>query len=154
MKQRIITALLLIATVIPILWFGGPLLYIALTLLSALAVYEILKNVYPKIDWWGYFALLIIVVVLTYCDKENFIYYLGYDNFNNLNTLEKVYALCKGSNSLLVFNVDRDTFDLTYIGKEDLFDFSPTNGVLSKDNKTLILTGENEKCIKICKIHQ
>lgn len=84
----------------------------------------------------------------------NFIYYLGYDNFNNLNTLEKVYALCKGSNSLLVFNVDRDTFNLTYIGKEDLFDFSPTNGVLSKDNKTLILTGENEKCIKICKIHQ
>ncbi len=77
MKQRIITALLLIVTVIPILWLGGPLLYIALTLLSALAVYEILRNVYPKIDWWGYFALLIIVVVLTYCDKENFIYYLG-----------------------------------------------------------------------------
>ena len=84
----------------------------------------------------------------------NFIYYLDYDNLTNKNTLEKVYALCKESNSLLAFDVNQTSLELTYFGKEDLIDFSPTDGVLSQDKETLILTGDNEKCIKICKIHE
>ncbi len=89
-----------------------------------------------------------------FSDVCNFIYYMGYDTIQNLATIEKVYALCKGSNSLLAFDINQQTFTLSYLGKEDLVDFSPDNGVLSKNKKILILTGENEKCIKICQIHE
>lgn len=77
MKQRIITGVSIILVIIPILLLGGTLLHISLTLIVAMAVFEILRSVYTKIDWLGYIALYIIIVVLTYCDAINFIYYLG-----------------------------------------------------------------------------
>ncbi|MGD1822704.1 MAG: hypothetical protein ACPKM0_08090 [Pleomorphochaeta sp.] len=84
----------------------------------------------------------------------NFIYYTNYNNINNDYDLKKIYALCSGSNSLLAFDYDETDYSLTYIGKEDLSDFTPENGVLSNDKETLILWGNNEKCVKLCKINK
>lgn len=86
-------------------------------------------------------------------DVTNFIYYNVYDNIYNIDRISKLYALCSGSKSLLAFDVNNDDFKLTYIGKEDLDDFTPENGILSKNKETLILWGKNEKSIKLCKIH-
>ncbi len=86
-------------------------------------------------------------------EVSNFIYYMGYDELENQATLEKIYALSTQPNALLAFDLDSSDNELIYIGKENLTDFTPDQGVLSADKKTLILTGENEKCIKICQIH-
>lgn len=88
-----------------------------------------------------------------FSDVSDFIYYTCYDELNNLSKIKKIYALCSGSNDLLAFDFNQENYSLSFIGKEDLVDFTPENGVLSNDKKTLIITGKNEKCIKICQIH-
>ncbi|MGD1820024.1 MAG: hypothetical protein ACPKOI_09115 [Pleomorphochaeta sp.] len=88
-----------------------------------------------------------------FSDVCNFIYYNEYDEINNKSDISKIYALCGGSKSLLAFNVNMVDLSLDYIGKEDFIDFTPKNGILSKDKSILILWGNNEKCIKICQIN-
>ena len=83
---------------------------------------------------------------------SNFIYYNEYNNLTNKYEISCLYAISEGTNELLAFSVDKENFTLNYIGKEELTNFTPTNGTLSNDNETLILWGQNEQSIKICKI--
>lgn len=77
MKQRVVTAIILIAVLAPVLWWGGYPLHFTLALLAALAVYEILHSIDPKVNWLGAIILFLMIETLTYCNNYNFIYYLG-----------------------------------------------------------------------------
>lgn len=87
-------------------------------------------------------------------DISNFIYYNDYNNLTNKYEISNIYAISEGTNELLAFSVDKNNFNLNYLGKETLEDFTPDNGTLSNNNETLILWGKNESSIKICKIQK
>lgn len=77
MKQRTITALIIIAIIAPVLYFGGWALDVALSLVTVIAVYEIIQGVDKTIVWPGYVGLFFVVQVLSRCDVVNFVSYLG-----------------------------------------------------------------------------
>lgn len=77
MKQRIITAALIIIAVVPPLLMGGVALQLLVSVFAAIAVYEIAGIIDKKIPWYGIVALFFVVIVLAKCHSYNYPTFLG-----------------------------------------------------------------------------
>ncbi|MDR1795540.1 MAG: phosphatidate cytidylyltransferase [Erysipelotrichaceae bacterium] len=78
MKQRIITALAIIATVFPLIYFfpfWG--LRAVILVFSALAVYEITAIIDKRIPLLGIIGVYLMVLVLSFCWEQNYVVFLG-----------------------------------------------------------------------------
>ena len=77
MKQRILTAILIVLLVLPPLILGGLALDLLVAAFALVAVYEITTLIDKKVPWYGIGVLYLVAMVLARCQDIHYPMFLG-----------------------------------------------------------------------------